>query len=136
MRLLATLILGLILGLIVTSCSGFYGMFPDLFPGKAIDEQMPEWNSWLGKTKDERSQAIGPPDKCETLSTGGERCDWIEEGLSGARQYDTGQGSYEPLPERPWEHRLSFIYDQQSVARSWSYQGSWGERTSHDDSKQ
>ena len=136
MRLLSTLISGLILALTMTSCSGFYGMFPGLFPGKAIDEQLPEWNSWLGKTKEERSQEIGPPDKCETLPTGGERCDWIEEGEIGGREYDTGGGAFEPVPERPWNHRLSYVYDQQSVARSWSYQGSWGERTSQDDIKE
>ena len=132
MRRPVLLILSVLCMLLAVSCAGIYGMFPELFPGKAIDEQMPEWNTWLGKTKADRSQAIGPPTQCDQITSGGERCDWIEEGEVGGREYDTGQGSFEPLPERPWKHRLSYTYDQQSIARSWSYEGSWGERTSQD----
>jgi hypothetical protein len=71
----------------------------------------PQWNGWLGKTKDDRMVVEGPPDRCAPLQNGGEVCEWRSVGAA-------------------WEHRRIFVYDREHVARSWTYQGTWGTRRS------
>lgn len=115
--LLSIFLLGLI------GCANPYalkGDWPDeaLMPGGFFSERIlnkvsPRWNVWLGKTKDERIRELGLPDRCAVLTTGEEVCEWRKLGVN-------------------WEHKLSFIYDGQRIAREWSYSGSWGQQTSRE----
>jgi hypothetical protein len=92
-----------------------------------LDRAEPQWNQWLGKTKDERIKALGPPDKCETLTTGEEVCEWRSGGVTGGGSYSNEHGS---SSVSSWEHRRIFTYDRDHIARSLSYSGSLGQRHS------
>jgi hypothetical protein len=103
------------------SCGAYYE--------EQLDQLELQWNQWLGKTKDERIKSVGPPDKCETLTTREEVCEWRSGGVSGGGSYSahTGSGS---SSISSWEHRRIFTYDRDHIARSWSYHGSFGQRRS------
>ncbi len=65
-------------GFLLTGCSYMfcaYGISCDNYYREQLDKMEPQWNQWLGKTKDERVMKQGPPDKCAALSDGGEVCE-------------------------------------------------------------
>lgn len=120
----------LLLGVSMTGCSHSLceaGIFCTAY--EQLDRAELQWNQWLGKTKDERIKAVGPPDRCETLTTGEEVCEWRSGGVSGGGSYSDGQGS---SSVSSWEHRRIFTYDRDHITRSWSYSGSLGQRHSKD----
>ena len=67
-------------------------------------------NYFLGKPKDERIRVIGAPDKCIVLNPGGEICEWKPKASSS-------------------EQHITYTYDRDSIAKSWSYQGVYGQFT-------
>ena len=79
---------------------------------------------WIGKHRDERSKTVGPPTRCFMLETREEVCEWSEAGVEGESYYGTsaGYGS-----TSSWRHSMIFLYDSSHVAKSWSYNGSWGQ---------
>ena|SRR2546427_3166326 len=122
----------LLLGILVTGCSYMLcasGISCGAYYKEQLDAMEPQWNQWIGKTKDERIKAMGPPDKCETLTTGEEVCEWRSSGVSGGGSY-SAQTGYGSSSVSSWEHRRIFTYDRDHIARSWSYRGSWGQRHS------
>jgi len=93
------------------------------------------FDPWLGKTKAVRMSVIGPPDKCTTLSTGGEACEWITNGVASASLNCPADLS----PEAPecrggvgesWEDHVIFTYNRDGIATVWNYRGSSGQRSS------
>lgn len=128
-------ILGVLSALLVTSgCSYMlcaYGLDCGPYYQEQLDKKELEWNQWLGKTKDERIKKIGPPDKCATLSDGGEVCEWSSGGVSGGGSYSAHAG-YGASSVSSWQHRRIFTYDTNHIAIAWSYQGSLGQRSSQD----
>lgn len=66
---------------------------------------------FLGKPKDERVRVMGAPDKCMALNPAGEICEWKPKASSS-------------------EQRITYTYDKDSIATSWSYQGILGQFTS------
>jgi len=93
------------------------------------------FNPWLGKTKDVRVNVIGPPDTCTVLSSGGEVCEWVSNGVASAslncpadlihREPDCRGGVGES-----WEHHVLYTYDRDGIATAWNYRGSSGQRSS------
>jgi hypothetical protein len=107
-----------------------YGLGCDAYYQEQLDKLEPQWNQWLGKTKDERIKIAGPPDKCATLSDGGEVCEWSSGGVSGGGSYSAHTG-YGSSSVSSWQHRRIFTYDPNHIAIAWSYQGNLGQRSSH-----
>jgi len=103
------------------SCNAYYE--------EQLDKMEPQWNYWLGKTKDERVMKQGPPDKCAALTDGGEVCEWRAGGVSGGGSYSAHTG-YGASSVSSWEHRRIFVYDRDHVTQAWTYRGVWGERSS------
>lgn len=103
--------------------------FCDAYYSEQLDEMESKWNQWLGKTKDERMKADGPPSKCLLLSDGGEVCEWVSGGVSGGGSYNPYTG-FGDSSVSSWEHRRIFTYDRDHIARAWSYRGSLGQRSS------
>jgi hypothetical protein len=94
-------------------------------------------NPYLGKHKDEYIKSVGPPTKCARLSTGGETCEWVRQGVTQSgvncqRNYGTGGTDCSGGGGGSWEHRVVFTYDQAGVAQEWVYRGSSGKRSSKD----
>lgn len=101
-----------------------------------LDSAEAKFNTWLGKPKDDRMKAIGPPDKCAVLSDGGEVCEWSAQGVyndsvrcspdyvHGGHECSGGGGG-------SWEHHVIYTY-RDGIATEWSYRGSLGERSSRD----
>lgn len=97
-----------------------------------LDELALKWNAAIGtRSKDDQIKKAGPPERCATLKDGNEACLWRFGGVSGGGSYSniSGQGS---SSVSSWEHRLTWTYDKDGIAREWSYGGSWGQRTSKD----
>ena len=72
----------------LASCGAMEGVgdnFASLFKTSSQyrKEMAARFNQWLGKHKDERIRTKGPPDKCATLSSGEEACEWSQRGVSG-----------------------------------------------------
>ena len=65
---------------------------------------------FLRKSKDERIRVIGAPDKCTGLNTGEEICAWTAKASSS-------------------EQHITYTYDKDGIARSWSYRGALGQFT-------
>jgi len=101
------------------SCSGYYE--------EKLDEVEPKWNSWIGKTKDEYIKREGPPDRCTTLDSGEEVCQWRKGGISGGGNYSGGRGQSQVSS---WQHSLNWTYDCHHIARHWAYNGNLGRRDS------
>ena len=68
-------------------------------------------NSYLEKPKAERVRIVGPPDKCTNQSSSEESCEWtwVSDSAKQSVAYTFGNGS---------------------LAKSWSYQGYFGQFTS------
>ena len=88
-----------------------------------LETGIPQWNSWLGKYKDERIRKVGPPNRCAKLSNGEEVCEWIDSGVTGGGT----EGNYSV---RSWSHKRLFVYDANGVAQAWEYNGSCGQHSS------
>lgn len=129
MRLLALLLLAML----TTGCSSYMlcanGLGCEAYYKEKLDENEIEWNQWLGKFKDERIKKAGPPDKCASLTDGGEVCEWRSGGVSGGGSYSAHTG-YGSSSVSSWEHRRLFTYDRDHIARAWSYHGTFGSRDS------
>ena len=120
--------------LVMTACGAMEGVgdnIASLFKTSSQyrEESAARFNKWLGKHKDERIKAIGPPVKCAVLSSGEESCEWSKSGISGSGSASGGQGS---SSFSSWEHRVIFTYDREGIARQWSYNGNLGSFTSAD----
>jgi hypothetical protein len=88
-------------------------------------------NSWLGISKDERVKRVGVPTACTVLSTGEEVCDWVNHRLAGSSfSYADKYGGVGSGFLDTEEHRVTFTYDREHIARFWSYNGSLGSFTS------
>ena len=87
------------------------------------------YNLWLGRTKDERIQMVGPPERCARLQSQEEVCSWDRMALDmpGVRRLMN-----QTIPS--WMHHIVYVYDPSGTAKSWHYSGSWGERSSGDSS--
>ena len=85
------------------------------------------YNPWLGRTKGDRIQMVGPPERCARLRSEEEVCAWDQMVLDmpGVRRLMT-----QTVPS--WMHHVIYVYDQAGVARAWHYSGTWGERSSGD----
>jgi hypothetical protein len=70
----------------------------------AFREQAQVFNRWIDQTKDARVMVVGPPNRCTTLTNGGETCAWV-------------------FPYSNSEGVVSFTYDSLGVARFWSFRG-------------
>ena len=81
-------------------------------------------NQWIGKHRDERIKAAGPPNRCFILETHEEVCEWIHEGVTGQSYYGVN-GGYGASSS--WKHSVLFIYDSRRIAKSWRYNGDWGQ---------
>lgn len=81
-------------------------------------------NQWIGKHRDERIKVAGPPSRCFVLETHEEVCEWIHEGMSGQSYYGVN-GGYGASSS--WKHSVLFIYDSRRIAKSWRYNGDWGQ---------
>lgn len=122
----------LFLMMLTSGCSYMlcaYGLGCDVYYQEKLDEWEIGWNQWLGKSKDERIKKAGPPDKCASLTDGGEVCEWRSGGVSGGGSYSAHTG-YGSSSVSSWEHRRLFTYDRDHIARAWSYQGTFGSRES------
>ena len=96
--------------------------------GPLLDEAQVGWDGWLGKSKDDRIKSIGLPASCTTLTSGEEMCEWRDGGVSGGGSYNPNFGGSSSVSS--YEHKRIFIYDKNHIAVGWSYQGSWGTRSS------
>ena len=87
------------------------------------------YNPWLGRTKDERIQIVGTPERCARLQSQEEVCAWDRMALNmpGVRRLMS-----QTIPS--WMHHIVYVYDPSGIARSWHYSGTWGERSSGDSS--
>ena len=86
-----------------------------------FEKRIPYWNSFLGKHKDEWIKVAGPPNRCASLSDGGETCECRREGISGGGAVvGNGAGGIvgESSIQSNWAQRL-FTYDRNDIARSW-----------------
>lgn len=122
----------LFLGILTSGCSHMacaYGLGCDAYYQEQLDRLEPQWSQWLNKTKDERIKIAGPPDKCASLSDGGEVCEWSSGGVSGGGSYSAHTG-YGSSSFSSWQHRRIFTYDSNHIAIAWSYQGILGQRSS------
>jgi len=78
---------------------------------------------------------IGPPEKCTTLSTGGEICEWVSNGIAGATLNCPADLAHRE-PEcrggvgESWVHHVLYTYDRDGIATAWNYRGSSGQRSS------
>jgi len=93
------------------------------------------FNPWLGKTKDVRINVIGPPDTCTVLSTGGEVCEWVSNGVASTSLNCPADLIHREPDCRgevgeSWEHLVLYTYDRDGVAIEWNYRGSSGQRSS------
>lgn len=82
------------------------------------------FNQWLGKHRDERIKSVGPPNRCFALETREEVCEWSQEGVRGESYYGTSAGYGHTAS---WRHSVLFLYDSGHIAKSWSYNGDWGQ---------
>jgi len=83
---------------------------PDTLREKNKKRMAETLDYFLGKPKDERIRVIGAPDKCMALNQGGEICEWKPKASSS-------------------EQHITYTYDKDSIATSWSYQGVYGQFT-------
>ncbi|MDH3505206.1 MAG: sel1 repeat family protein [Nitrospirota bacterium] len=79
-----------------------------------LDESETEWDKGIGSHKDSLITINGSFDRCTPLTNGGEVCEW-----------QLAQGN----------HKLIYAFDQNQIAQSWSYQGTFGSRTSQRNQK-
>lgn len=83
-----------------------------------------KFNQWIGKHRDERIKAAGPPNRCFLLESREEVCEWSKEGVRGEGYY----GAYGGYGESSsWRHSVLFVYDSSHIAKSWRYNGDWGQ---------
>ena len=69
---------------------------------------------FLGKSKEERIRIMGEPDKCMAINPAEEICEWKPKASST-------------------EQHITYTYDKDGIARSWSYQGVYGQFTNAND---
>jgi hypothetical protein len=74
-------------------------------------------NYWLGRSKDERTRIIGPPQECVSFNKTEELCEW---------RIARGGGS----ASAPETHSFTYTYNQDHLARAWTYRGDYGQFTS------
>ena len=128
----------LVLMMLTSGCSYMlcaYGLSCDAYHQEMLDAREVKWDQWLGKSKDERIKKEGPPDKCASLTDGGEVCEWRSGGVSGGGSYSAHTG-YGSSSVSSWEHRILFTYDCDHIARAWSYHGTLGSRESRPTQKE
>lgn len=120
----------LLLSLSLSGCSYFLcAHMGDCGPwyNEQLEKSAIGWNSWLGKLKDQRIREFGLPDSCVKLETGEEVCEWRVSGFRGSGSYSGGSGSSHVAS---YEHRVTFTYDRDHIARIWNYRGDWGQANS------
>ena len=118
--------------LFATGCGPGFGNAKPWTPPLTPQEQFASaFNSWLGVSKDERIKRIGVPTACMVLSTGEEACDWVNQRLFGKSfSYSDKFGGVGAGSLNSEEHRVTFTYDREHIARFWSYNGNLGSFTS------
>lgn len=97
------------------------------------EELDPGWNKNIGQTKDQGIIKHGAPESCAKLSNSGEACTWVRRGMSVSGPICNGPyGCSGGGGGASWEHRFTRIYNERGICTGWSYEGSYGHRTSED----